>query len=1367
MIFRNNLVNAVLNNKDLQRTFNFSGSGNLEAIQYEGERHICKNIQEWAKLSRCDGAWGDQSVIQIFADITGLVVHVVPTEFLSVTTMTHYCPMEDYLDEASIAIVHGQAHFQILATTDLPSSISVTVKDTPEAAPSIDLAEENEVDGTKLPREKWPKFKRKSQKVRKKNLIDDSNDSEDDLELSARNLDEEDEVDGTKLPRKKWPKFKRKFQKVKKGNLIDDINGSEDDLALSARKKGRFEKENWCGSTKQREDLLMDEEEKEIHEVDDARPIISPLNPAASLHQSEGCTVPGPSSQGGLGEEGVSVGTTAPSGPSPLRGSGVPVKKVYDIDAMEDTTSIASDEGEDLKNSEMFSDDEKDSFKDNQELSPVMSSPSDNGKDKPDESNFDVQDASRTNFPGDNREDVSPHPPVTDSPKKTSSLREDLLKDDEKKKTIRTGNKQTGRCKSEWFEKIDENGNLVGSYLRPVEGKPDVVYCCVDSTEFKVGSRGWGAVKDHWKSQKHLAGLTARESNKTIGSFFVKNSANPERTSQALMKLVLFSVCHGVGFVNIDHLVKTCAEAFPDSSIAKDLSMGRTSASYHLKFGLAKTEADKVFSDISSVPFSLSLDTGIKGKKKRTEVIVRYYCDDEGFQRVVEKLLFIIKSSHETSSHLAESLFARFESEQVDLANLVSVNTDSCSVMRGKKSGLIKRLSKEAPSVLKSDVGGDGLHHVHNAEKKAFMNGGFLNVIKLLDNVKYDICTSPGKLEDYLECCKIAGDNPVIPTSWCSSRFLDRYEAIQDRIDHIDTLIEYYSRAKTPRKKQNAPGTSTTKHKLNDADEFMNFTQGESKYQKTEDSVPRPDQENFMDEDDDENVDLRGNPAGRVEFMKRILSAEHIVDTELKLVVGLRCLKAGYDFLRIFQGKEVKIHLLYQTYLDLLKEVLVEVCQPSSLKNSRGEDLSGKELKFLKIETIEERNIRRMEESKTVKDEKEKKGEHVRYGLLMKEKDFLLSKELRQDLDLLCSRYSLGSQKKEELLKQMKNLQYMFLVELSKALQHYLPLDNDFLRWLKYLCPKKFLESEETEAYLVKIALCTPSVIEDDVDDLRREVRILKAFKNDKFNDNLDFYLANVSSGYKKIQRSKEVASIDKVWTPILLSDEFPILNIVLRSSLSIFHSTASVEGAVNITRNILGDRSHSLTEPNIEAKKIVKSAVKEAPSVCCYDYKVTQDHHHDWIKARQSLINNNVELGSDESDGDEIDLDKKAGLFKQKDTGSDLIGGKKNVRVLKKKNDIVAKRNGSVENEKNNKTGSFGTAKRSKETAGKDRKAVEKKKKIVEKKKEIVDKKKETVTKKKIVVDKCKEGVGNKKVTVQKKSDCNQPKISLFCKLK
>ena len=85
-------------------------------------------------------------------------------------------------------------------------------------------------------------------------------------------------------------------------------------------------------------------------------------------------------------------------------------------------------------------------------------------------------------------------------------------------------------------------------------------------------------------------------------------------------------------------------------------------------------------------------------------------------------------------------------------------------------------------------------------------------------------------------------------------------------------------------------------------------------------------------------------------------------------------------------------------------------------------------------------------------------------------------------------------------------------------------------------------------------------VTEEDSDDLSREVRLLKAFKKDKFDDKLEIYLNNVCSGYKKMKGSKEVDSIDKVWTPILLSEEFPILNIVLRSTHSIFHSTASVE---------------------------------------------------------------------------------------------------------------------------------------------------------------------------------------------------------------
>ena len=94
-----------------------------------------------------------------------------------------------------------------------------------------------------------------------------------------------------------------------------------------------------------------------------------------------------------------------------------------------------------------------------------------------------------------------------------------------------------------------------------------------------------------------------------------------------------------MGFVNIDHLVKTCAQAFPDSLIAQELSMGRTSASYHLRLGLAKREADKVFADISTVPFSLSLATTKLIPPKLYFILTRHSIETNGSTIIANQLL--------------------------------------------------------------------------------------------------------------------------------------------------------------------------------------------------------------------------------------------------------------------------------------------------------------------------------------------------------------------------------------------------------------------------------------------------------------------------------------------------------------------------------------------------------------------------------------------------------------------------------------------------------------------------------------------------------------------------------------------------------
>ena len=88
-----------------------------------------------------------------------------------------------------------------------------------------------------------------------------------------------------------------------------------------------------------------------------------------------------------------------------------------------------------------------------------------------------------------------------------------------------------------------------------------------------------------------------------------------------------------------------------------------------------------------------------------------------------------------------------------------------------------------------------------------------------------------------------------------------------------------------------------------------------------------------------------------------------------------------------------------------------------------------------------------------------------------------------------------------------------------------------------------------------------------------------------------------------------------------------------------------------------------------MEAKKIVKSAVHEAPSVCCFVYKITKDRHANWTKARQALMIKDVEVESDDSD-EEIDIDTSSRRLKKKVKNNQLRRKKarRKVRTLKRR---------------------------------------------------------------------------------------------------
>ena len=144
-----------------------------------------------------------------------------------------------------------------------------------------------------------------------------------------------------------------------------------------------------------------------------------------------------------------------------------------------------------------------------------------------------------------------------------------------------------------------------------------------------------------------------------------------------------------------------------------------------------------------------------------------------------------------------------------------------------------------------------------------------------------------------------------------------------------------------------------------------------------------------------------------------------------------------------------------------------------------------------------ERNIRK--ENEKYQDARGRKNEFIRRCGILEPDKVLLGPSLRAQMEIFFRRHDVTkSEKKEDLLFQAKKIKRNFSIELAKAYQRYLPLDNDFLRYLQYVCPKKATEDSDTEKYLLKIAKHLPNFdVYSETDILKKEIRMMRSKKEE------------------------------------------------------------------------------------------------------------------------------------------------------------------------------------------------------------------------------------------------------------------------------
>ena len=100
--------------------------------------------------------------------------------------------------------------------------------------------------------------------------------------------------------------------------------------------------------------------------------------------------------------------------------------------------------------------------------------------------------------------------------------------------------------KKDWFLRVDSNGDSVGTYLRPVAGAPNKVFCSADSKTLNIGYRGFSAVQDHVSFPIHKEAMKIMKSQKSIGIYSEKYLATNQAKAHAEMKLLLYSTVRGV-----------------------------------------------------------------------------------------------------------------------------------------------------------------------------------------------------------------------------------------------------------------------------------------------------------------------------------------------------------------------------------------------------------------------------------------------------------------------------------------------------------------------------------------------------------------------------------------------------------------------------------------------------------------------------------------------------------------------------------------------------------------------------------------------------------------------------------------------------
>uniref|UniRef100_H3ABK6 Uncharacterized protein n=1 Tax=Latimeria chalumnae TaxID=7897 RepID=H3ABK6_LATCH len=183
------------------------------------------------------------------------------------------------------------------------------------------------------------------------------------------------------------------------------------------------------------------------------------------------------------------------------------------------------------------------------------------------------------------------------------------------------------------------------------------VFCSLCSCDIDISNCGKGDLNRHISSEKHKLNSRSATTSTNIQTFFKTHDKNV--TAAELCK-VFHAIKHHHSYRSIDCSVKVDKTIYRGSSVAKDLTCGKTKAEALSVNVLAPYSIQKHLDYIKAndLYFSLATDASNKGSTKCFPLVLRYFNFEEGIQHF---LLDFYSDSHESSQTVAMEIFEKLK----------------------------------------------------------------------------------------------------------------------------------------------------------------------------------------------------------------------------------------------------------------------------------------------------------------------------------------------------------------------------------------------------------------------------------------------------------------------------------------------------------------------------------------------------------------------------------------------------------------------------------------------------------------------------------------------------------------------------------